>query len=172
MPGRLARSADEAAAAARDLGTPVALKISSAQVSHKSDIGGVLLNLSGDEAVRSGYEQVVAAAKTHQGGNEVLVTSMRTGGVEVLAGVTMDPGFGPVLAVGLGGIWVEVLRDTSLRVLPGRSGRGTADAGRAARAAAAAGARGGVAADLDALAKVVAASAIWRPRRRACRRSR
>ena len=107
VPGRVARSADEAVAVARELGTPVAIKISSAEVSHKSDVGGVLLNLSGDEAVRAGYEQVVAATKTHNGGNEVLVTSMRTGGVEVLAGVTMDPGFGPVLAVGLGGIWVE-----------------------------------------------------------------
>ena len=116
----------------------------------------MLLNLSGDEAVRSGYEQVVAATKTHNGGNEVLVTSMRTGGVEVLAGVTMDPGFGPVLAVGLGGIWVEVLRDTSLRVLP-------ADAGEVRQMLAELrglplllGARGGAAADLDALAEVVA----------------
>src|SRR5262249_50779088 len=69
VPGRLARSADEAAEIARALGTPVALKISSARVSHKSDIGAVLLNLSGDAAVRAGYEQVVAAAKNHQGGN-------------------------------------------------------------------------------------------------------
>ncbi len=74
MPGRLARSADEAVAAARELGGPVAVKISSAQVSHKSDIGGVLLGLSGDEAVRDGYAQVVAAANTHNAGNEVLVT--------------------------------------------------------------------------------------------------
>ncbi len=118
VPGRLARSADEAAEIARELGTPVALKINSAHVTHKSDIGAVLLNLSGDAAVRDGYAQVVAAAQTHNAGNEVLVTAMRTGGVEVLAGVTIDPGFGPVLAVGLGGIWVEVLGDSSLRILP------------------------------------------------------
>jgi len=161
VPGRLAGSADQAAEAARALGGPVALKISSAQVSHKSDIGGVLLNVSGDAAVRAGYEQVVAAAAGHlgtghQGGNEVLVTSMRTGGIEVLAGVTRDPGFGPVLAVGLGGIWVELLRDTSLRVLPADASqvRQMLDELRALPVLQ--GARGVVAADLDVLADVIA----------------
>ncbi|HUA42653.1 MAG TPA: acetate--CoA ligase family protein [Streptosporangiaceae bacterium] len=156
VPGRLARSADEAAEAARALGTPVALKISSAQVSHKSDIGGVLLNLSGDAAVRAGYEQVVAAGKEHQAGNEVLVTSMRPPGVEVLAGVTMDPGFGPVLAVGLGGIWVELLRDTSLRVLPADAAQIRQMLGELRALPVLQGARGGVAADLDVLAGVIA----------------
>jgi acetate---CoA ligase (ADP-forming) len=86
----------------------------------------------------------------------VLVTSMRDGGVEVLAGVTMDPSFGPVLAVGLGGVFVEVLRDTSLRVLPA----GPADVrqmlGELKALPLLEGARGGVAADLDALARVIA----------------
>jgi acyl-CoA synthetase (NDP forming) len=156
VPGHLARSAGEAVAAASQLGTPVALKISSAQVTHKSDIGGVALNLSGDAAVRAAYEQVVAAAHTHNAGNDVLVTSMRTGGVEVLAGVTMDPAFGPVLAVGLGGIWVEMLRDISLRVLPVNAAevRRMLDELRALPLLQ--GARGGVTADLDALATVIA----------------
>jgi acyl-CoA synthetase (NDP forming) len=156
VPGRLVHSADEAAAAARELGTPVALKINSARITHKSDVGGVLLNLSGDSAVRAGYEQVVAASAAHGGGAGVLVTSMREGGVEVLAGVTMDRGFGPVLAVGLGGVFVEVLRDTSLRVLPA----GPADVrqmlGELRALPLLQGARGGVAADLDALAGVIA----------------
>jgi acetate---CoA ligase (ADP-forming) len=156
VPGRLVHSADEAAAAARELGTPVALKINSARITHKSDIGGVLLNLSGDAAVRAGYEQVVAAAAAHGGGSGVLVTSMRDGGVEMLAGVTMDPGFGPVLAVGLGGVFVEVLRDTSLRVLPA----GPADVrqmlGELKALPLLQGARGGSAADLEALARVIA----------------
>jgi acyl-CoA synthetase (NDP forming) len=156
VPGRLAHSADEAVAAASELSTPVAMKISSAQVAHKSDIGGVLLNLIGDAAVRTGYEQVVAAGKTHNAGNEVLLTSMRTGGVEVLAGVTMDPGFGPVLAVGLGGIWVELLRDSSLRVLPADAGEVRRMLGELRGLPMLQGARGGVAADLDALAKVIA----------------
>jgi acetate---CoA ligase (ADP-forming) len=161
VPGRLALSADEAVEAARALGTPVALKISSAQVSHKSDIGGVLLNLSGDAAVRAGYEQVVAAGASHlgtghQAGNEVLVTSMRSSGVEVLAGVTMDPGFGPVLAVGLGGIWVELLRDTSLCVLPADAGQVRQMLGELRALPVLQGARGGAQADLDVLAGVIA----------------
>ena len=156
VPGRLARTADEAVAVARELATPVALKISSAQVSHKSDIGGVLLNLSGDAAVRTGYEQVVAAGKSHSAGNEVLVTSMRTGGVEVLAGVTSDPGFGAVLAVGLGGVWVELLRDTSLRLLPADADEVRRMLGELRGLPMLQGARGGDAADLDALAKVIA----------------
>ncbi len=156
VPGRLARSADEAVAAARELGGPVAIKISSPLISHKSDIGGVALGLSGDAAVRDAYAQVVAAAQTHNAGNEVLVTAMRTGGVEVLAGVTMDPGFGPVLAVGLGGIWVEVLRDASLRLLPAGRAEVSRMLGELRGLPVLQGARGGVAADLDALAGIIA----------------
>jgi len=156
VPGRVARSAEEAAQIARELGTAVALKISSAHVTHKSDIGAVVLNLSGDAAVRAGYEQVVAAAKDHQGGNDVLVTSMRTSGTEVLAGVTMDAGFGPVLAVGLGGIWVELLGDTSLRVLPADRAEVRRMLGELRALPVLQGARGGVPVDLDVLATVIA----------------
>jgi acetate---CoA ligase (ADP-forming) len=157
VPGRVARSADEAVAAARALGTPVALKISSADVAHKSDVGGVVLSLSGDAAVRGGYAQVVTSAQPHGGGREVLVTAMRTGGVEVLAGVTMDATFGPVLAVGLGGIWVETLRDTSLRLLPADPAEVRRMLTELRALPLLQGARGGTAADLDALARVIAA---------------
>jgi acyl-CoA synthetase (NDP forming) len=156
VPGRLVHSAEEAVAAARELGTPVALKINSARITHKSDVGGVLLNMSGDEAVRAGYERVVTATAAHGGGRGVLVTSMRDGGVEVLAGVTMDPSFGPVLAVGLGGVFVEVLRDTSLRVLPAGPDDVRQMLSELKALPLLEGARGGVAADLGALAKVIA----------------
>ncbi len=155
VPGQVARSADEAVAVARSLGTPVALKISSATITHKSDVGGVLLGLSGDTAVRAGYERVVAAAAAHGGGDAVLVTAMRDGGAEVLAGVTMDPSFGPVLAVGLGGVFVEVLRDTSLRVLPVGPDEVRRMLGELRGLPLLQGARGGVAADLEALARVI-----------------
>jgi acetate---CoA ligase (ADP-forming) len=120
VPAELVHSADEAVQAARRVGLPAALKICSAQIAHKSDIGGVALGLGTDAEVRAGYEQVVAAGRAVPGAglDGVLVSAMRTGGIELLAGVTADPVFGPVLAVGLGGIWVEVLNDTSLRVLP------------------------------------------------------
>jgi succinyl-CoA synthetase beta subunit len=125
-------------------------------VSHKSDAGGVLLNLTGDDAVRRGYQQVVAAAAPHGGGDEVLVTAMRAGGVEVLAGVTVDPAFGPVLAVGLGGIWVELLHDTSLRLLPADAAEVRRMLGELRALPLLQGARGAEPADLNALAAVIA----------------
>jgi acyl-CoA synthetase (NDP forming) len=120
VPGGLAGSADEAVEIAVRVGLPVALKICSAQITHKSDIGGVALGLSSEAEVRAGYEKVRAAGEAvpDAGLDGVLVTPMRTGGAELLAGVTVDPTFGPVLAVGLGGIWVELLHEVSLRLLP------------------------------------------------------
>ncbi len=115
------------------------------------------LGLSAEAEIRAGYEQVLAAGRSVAGAglDGVLVSAMRTGGVELLAGVTMDPAFGAVLALGLGGIWVEVLKDTSLRVLP-------VDAGEVKRMLAELrglpllrGARGTRPADLDAVAKVI-----------------
>jgi acyl-CoA synthetase (NDP forming) len=157
VPGELVASADEAVAAAQRLGTPVALKVSSAQITHKSDIGGVALGLGSASEVAAAYQKVRAAGDAVAGASidGVLVTPMRTGGVELLAGVTLDPTFGPVLAVGLGGVWVEILQDTSLRVLP-------VDAAEVKRMLAELrglpllrGARGSKAADLDALAEVI-----------------
>jgi acyl-CoA synthetase (NDP forming) len=120
VPGELVQSADEAIAAARRVGTPVAMKIVSAQITHKSDIGGVALGLSSAGEITSAYEKVRAAGDAVAGAtvDGVLVTPMRGGGVELLAGITVDPTFGPTLAVGLGGVWVEIMQDTSLRVLP------------------------------------------------------
>jgi acetate---CoA ligase (ADP-forming) len=120
IPAERARSAAEAVRAAQRLGMPVAVKILSPDITHKSDIGGVALGLGSPGEVRAAYERVVAAAAAVPGTrvDGVLVTPMRAGGTELLAGVTIDPTFGPVLTVGLGGLWVEILRDTSLRVLP------------------------------------------------------
>jgi acetate---CoA ligase (ADP-forming) len=84
-----------------------------------------------------------------------MVTAMRTGGVELLAGVTVDPGFGPVLAVGLGGIWVEVLGDVALRVLPVGPDEVIAMLGELRGAPLLRGARGRTPAELDALARVI-----------------
>src|SRR6202044_1061481 len=102
------------------VGTPVAMKIVSAQITHKSDIGGVALALSSEAEITAAYPKVRGAGDSGAGAtvDGVLVTPMRGGGVELLAGVTVDPTFGPTLAVGLGGVWVEVLAYTSLRLLP------------------------------------------------------
>jgi acetate---CoA ligase (ADP-forming) len=158
VPGGLAGSADEAVEIAGRVGLPVALKICSAQITHKSDIGGVALGLSSEAEVRAGYEKVRAAGAGVPDAllDGVLVTPMRSGGAELLAGVTVDPAFGPVLAVGLGGIWVELLRDTSLRLLP-------VDAAEVKRMLSELrglpllqGARGTRAANLDAVAEAIA----------------
>jgi acetate---CoA ligase (ADP-forming) len=153
----LVRSADEAVDAARRIGLPAALKICSAQITHKSDIGGVALGLSTEAQIRAGYEQVLAAGRRVDGASidGVLVSGMRTGGVELLAGVTMDPAFGPVLALGLGGIWVEVLQDTSLRVLPVDAGEVKRMLGELRGLPLLRGARGTRPVDLDVLAGVI-----------------
>ncbi len=163
VPGGLARSADEAAEVAARVGLPVALKICSAQITHKSDIGGVALGLRTEAEVRAGYEKVRAAgARADRPGvpgaqiEGVLVTAMRSAGTELLAGVTVDPSLGPVLAVGLGGVWVEVLRDTALRVLPAGPAEVKAMLGELRGLPLLHGARGTVPADLDALAAVIA----------------
>jgi acyl-CoA synthetase (NDP forming) len=158
VPGELVRSADEAVAAAGRLGLPVALKICSARITHKSDIGGVALGLRTSAEVAEAYARIRAAGDQVPGAriDGVLVTPMRAGGVELLAGVTVDPAFGPVLAVGLGGIWVELLQDTSLRVLPVDAREVRRMLGELRGIALLRGARGSQAADLDALAEVIA----------------
>ena len=120
VPASLVTSADAAADAADQLGYPVVLKVCAAEIAHKSDIGGVTLNLGTQAAVRDAFAAVHAAGlKAAPGGIEgVLVSPMRPRGVELFAGITVDPTFGPILAVGLGGIWIEVLKDVSLAVLP------------------------------------------------------
>jgi acyl-CoA synthetase (NDP forming) len=157
VPGELVTSADAAVEAARRFGSAVVLKICSAQISHKSDIGGVALGVRGDDEVRSAYERVLAAGRTMPGAriDGVLVSPMRTGGVELIAGVTVDATFGPVLAVGLGGVWVEVLRDTSLRVLPAGPAEVRRMLDELRGAPLLRGARGSRPADLDALASVI-----------------
>ncbi|MCK9541031.1 MAG: acetate--CoA ligase family protein [Novosphingobium sp.] len=119
-PARLAATAEEAVAAARETGGPVAMKLVSAQIAHKSDIGGVRLGVDGDDAVRDAFVAIVAAGGSVPGAvvDGVLVSPMRTGGVEMLVGVVRDPHWGPVLAIGLGGVFVEILGDSALRVLP------------------------------------------------------
>ena len=158
VPGELAGSAEEAAAIARKVGLPVALKICSAQITHKSDVGGVVLGLSSAAEVRAGYEKVRAAGEAVPGASidGVLVTPMRSGGAELLAGVTVDPTFGPVLAVGLGGIWVEVLKDTSLRLLPVDAAEVKRMLGELRGLPLLAGARGTPPANLDAVAEAIA----------------
>lgn len=113
-PARLATSPGEAAQIAASYGLPVAMKIASGEVTHKSDVGGVRLGVAPADA-GSVYEELRDLVQNIDG---VLVGPMRPGGIEMLVGVLTDPGWGKVLSVGLGGVWVEVLADVSMRLLP------------------------------------------------------
>jgi len=157
VPAELVTSPEAAAQAAHRLGYPVVLKVCSAQITHKSDIGGVALGVHSDAQVREAYRRVLDAGQTVPGAvvDGVLVMSMRAGGVELLVGVTVDRTFGPVLAVGLGGLWVELLADTSLRVLPVTTDDVKHMLGELRGSPLLRGARGTRPADLDVLAQVV-----------------
>jgi acyl-CoA synthetase (NDP forming) len=157
VPAVLASSADEAVQAAREIGEPVALKIASPDILHKSDVGGVRLGVTGADAVREAYEEVQAAAGKVPGAavEGVLVSPMRSGGVELLVGVVRDPAWGPMLAVALGGIFVEVLKDSALSTLPVSPAKARELLLGLRGAALLQGARGTAPADLDAVASVV-----------------
>ena len=118
---KVAQSEDEAARAALDFGFPVALKVISEQISHKSDMGGVQLNLRNESAVRDAYHEMegrVSRAYPNVKMEGVLVQPMIVGGRELILGGRQDSQFGPVVLVGLGGIFVEVFAEVAMRVLP------------------------------------------------------
>ncbi|MEV5495904.1 acetate--CoA ligase family protein [Nonomuraea fuscirosea] len=152
VPSELVREEAEAVAAAERFGYPVVLKAAAEGLGHKSDVGGVRLGLGSGEEVRRACREVAAAVPSLAG---MLVQPQRGGGVELLVGVVRDPAWGLTLAVGLGGIWVEVLRDTALRVLPVDAAEVRAALAELRGTALLDGVRGGQPADLNAVADVV-----------------
>jgi acetyltransferase len=117
----LAKNTGEAAKAALTLGLPVAMKIVSRKIVHKSDAGGVRINLASEEEVKTAFEEIIRNALKVAKKNEiegVLISSMAKAGQECIVGMTRDHQFGPVIMFGLGGIFVEVLKDVSFRVAP------------------------------------------------------
>jgi acetate---CoA ligase (ADP-forming) len=121
IPAFLASSEQEAVQAARQVGFPVVLKIQSQTIVHKSDVGGVVLNLADEQAVQTAYTSMIEQVQKQCPDAKlegVQVSPMRTAGTELLVGIIRDGLWGPVLTLGLGGIWTEVLKDTTLRVLP------------------------------------------------------
>jgi acyl-CoA synthetase (NDP forming)/GNAT superfamily N-acetyltransferase len=113
----VARSEDEALALCERIGFPVAMKIVSPDIVHKSDAGGVRLNLLSAEDVRKAYRSMVETFK-YQHIEGITIQRMAAPGIEAIIGVTRDPSFGPLIMFGLGGVFVEVLRDVSFRILP------------------------------------------------------
>ena len=152
--GRLVQSADEAVAAAREMGRPVALKVQSADIPHKTEAGAVILHLEGPDNVRAGFDAVLAAAKNfapaaHIDG--VLVQRMAPPGREVILGVSHDATFGPLLLVGLGGVLAEALGDVAVAPVPLDQGQARALIGRLKAANIFGRYRGLPPADIDAL---------------------
>jgi succinyl-CoA synthetase beta subunit len=118
---RISRSAAEAAAHAGELGFPVAMKILSPDILHKSDIGGVLLGIPDPEAAMRAFGQLHEAAQAGAPDariDGVLVAPMADDGIEMIVGCDQDEAFGPVVMIGLGGIFVEALASTALRMAP------------------------------------------------------
>lgn len=123
VPGHtLARSREEAVAAAQRLGFPVVAKVSSAQILHKTEVGGVRVGLQDMAAVGAAWDEIIASVKAKAPGATVdglLIERMApAGGLETFIGVSRDPVFGHVLTFGLGGIYVEIFKDVSRRLLP------------------------------------------------------
>jgi len=121
MPHVLARTREEAQRAALEMNSPVALKVVSPQVIHKSDVGGVKLNLQGNEAVGQGYDQLMNDVKRATSATDIhgaLVVPMAQPGTELIIGMVRDAQFGPTIMFGMGGVFVELFKDVSFRIAP------------------------------------------------------
>jgi acyl-CoA synthetase (NDP forming) len=116
-----ANSAGAAVEVAKIMGYPVVMKILSPDITHKSDLGGIILDLGSDKEVKDAYQDITASVKQHlpeariEG---VVLQKMAESGLEVIVGAKLDPQFGHVIMFGLGGIFVEICRDVSFRVTP------------------------------------------------------
>jgi acyl-CoA synthetase (NDP forming) len=121
LPGKLARSGSAAARAAREIGFPVAVKIASPDISHKSDVGGVEVGLQTASAARAAFQRVTENARRAKPDARiegVTVQAMARPGREVIVGAVRDPQFGPLVMFGSGGVYVELLKDVSFRLAP------------------------------------------------------
>ena len=157
---RLITTAERAVAVGREYGCPVAMKIVSADILHKSDIGGVRLNLETESELAGAFEDIVANARHHHPHAKIdgcLVVPMAGKGVETILGIKNDPIFGPVVMFGLGGIFVETIKDVSFRVAPFDVEDARSMIRETKASAILEGVRGHPAADVDALAQALSA---------------
>jgi acyl-CoA synthetase (NDP forming) len=118
---RTATSREEAVAVSREVGYPCVLKVSSVDISHKSDAGGVKVGLADEQQVAEAYDAIMSSCRAKYPDaviEGVTVQDMAPPGLEVIVGVATDPQFGHVVMFGLGGVWVEVLEDVSFRLVP------------------------------------------------------
>ncbi|AOY96309.1 CoA-binding protein [Cupriavidus sp. USMAA2-4] len=157
--GGLAQSVEDAATIAASLGYPVVIKAQASELPHKSDVGGVIIGLGDEAALRAGWQQLQDNVARHRPGlrlDGVLVEKMGERGLELVVGARRDAGWGPVVLVGLGGIWIEALED--VRLLPADLAEEdiVTELGRLKAASLLRGIRGAAAVDVRAIARVVA----------------
>jgi len=118
---KLAKNEEEAVKFAEEIGFPVVLKVVSPDIIHKSDIGGVILNIKNAKEVKAAYKQIMKNAKKHVRDAKILgviVQEMAPPSTEVIVGAIKDPQFGPTLMFGLGGVFVEILKDVTFKIAP------------------------------------------------------
>jgi acetyl coenzyme A synthetase (ADP forming)-like protein len=155
----LATSPDEAAQLAAKIGFPVVLKIVSPDILHKTEAGGVLVGVEDAQAVRAGYDTIVANAKQYQAGANITGVQVQqmlpTGAQEVIVGAVTDQSFGKLVAFGLGGVLVEVLKDVTFRLAPASREDALSMLDGIQAAEMLKGVRGGAAVDRDALASII-----------------
>ncbi len=151
-----ARTEDEAVAAAAKVGYPVAVKMNSPDVTHKSDVGGVLLNVKDEAGVRKAFREIAGiVGRLGAGAGGVLVSAMSPPGREVIVGVSRDLQFGHAVMFGMGGTLVEVFKDVSFRIVPFGEKEAAAMIGETRGAKLLEGVRGGRPADLAALRRLL-----------------
>ena len=117
----VAKNVAEAVEFADEIGYPVVLKIVSPDIIHKSDVGGVVVNLRNARDIRKAYKQISKNVRKHKAKAKIvgmLVQEMAPESTEVIVGATKDPQFGPTLMFGLGGVFVEILKDVTFRIAP------------------------------------------------------
>jgi acyl-CoA synthetase (NDP forming) len=164
LPMKLARSASEAARVAREIGLPVACKIASPDISHKSDVGGVEVGLRSASAVRAAYKRIInngRSARPNARIEGVNVQAMARPGREVIVGAVRDPQFGPLVMFGSGGVYVELLKDVSFRLAPVTRSEALAMIEETLAGKLLSGLRGQTPADRSAVADVIVAVSQW-----------
>ena len=160
----LTQSCEEAIEAQKTIDGPVVLKVASPDIPHKTEIGGVLLNLTTKDEVEESYQKLITNVQSNAPKAKIdgiIVAEMITGGIETVLGVTKDPVFGPTVMFGLGGVFVEVLKDVTFRVAPFGPEEAHRMIDEIRGRAVLDGARGAPPADLDALANAISRLSIF-----------
>ena len=160
----LTQSCEEAIEAQKTIDGPVVLKVASPDIPHKTEIGGVLLNLTTKDEVEESYQKLITNVQSNAPKAKIdgiIVAEMITGGIETVLGVTKDPVFGPTVMFGLGGVFVEVLKDVTFRVAPFGPEEAHRMIDEIRGRAVLDGARGAPPADIDALANAISTLSIF-----------